>query len=84
MEVEYSTSFIKRYKKLSKEVREAFKKQKDLFRTNPFHPTLKTHKLHGPLSGRFAFSVTSKYRTMFCFIGGKVIFLDIGNHDIYD
>lgn len=52
--------------------------QKDLF-----HPPLRTHKLHGKLSGLWSFSVDQKYRVVFQRIKSDVILLDVGDHAVY-
>jgi mRNA-degrading endonuclease RelE of RelBE toxin-antitoxin system len=46
-EIKISPLFEKRYKKLPKKVKEKAKEKEKIFRENPFHPILKTHKLHG-------------------------------------
>ncbi len=84
MYIDYSTEFSRRFKKLPIEVKmEAVQKEK-LFRKDPFYPSLKTHKLSGNLKGRWAFSVSYKYRIIFAFIKEKyIVFHTIGKHDIY-
>ena len=55
-----------------------------LFRKDHFSATLETHKLHGKLKEFYSFSIDSKFRIVFRFITGKkVIFLDVGDHDVY-
>jgi mRNA-degrading endonuclease YafQ of YafQ-DinJ toxin-antitoxin module len=39
-----------------------------LFVKDPFHPTLKTHKLEGPLKGNYAFSLGYDLRIVFKFV----------------
>ena len=55
-----------------------------LFRNNPFDSRLDTHKLHGRLKDQRSFSIDDKNRILFEFEGDDVIFLDIGDHSIYD
>jgi proteic killer suppression protein len=55
-----------------------------MFRENPFHPSLRTHKLKGKYKNFYSYSVTRDYRVLFRFLNGdKVIFYDIGTHEIY-
>ncbi len=54
-----------------------------MFRKNKFDPRLETHKLHGKLKDLWSFSVGNKYRIVFEFDNSDVIFLDIGDHDLY-
>lgn len=86
MKIHYRTRFEKEFSKLSKEIKEKLLKQEKILKLNPFSPKLKTHKLHGPLSGFYAFSVDYKYRVIFSFSDNdkEVIELySIGDHDIY-
>lgn len=67
-------------------VKKAFLEKESLFFTNPFHPSLETHKLHGKYKMYWAFTVVGQYRVMCTFmdgIGGDVGFINIGTHDIY-
>lgn len=54
-----------------------------IFRKDPYDPRLDTHKLHGKLQNFWSFSVDDKHRILFEFDGADVIFLDIGDHDLY-
>jgi len=54
-----------------------------MFRNNPFDTRLKTHKLHGKLKDLWSFSIDERYRVLFEFDGDDVIFLDVGDHDMY-
>lgn len=82
MHIESSSRFEKRYRRLSKKVKEAAKAKEVVFRANPFHTSLETHKLHGKDAGSWAFSINRKYRIKFLFLTDtNVLFLDIGTHD---
>ena len=82
--IETSKWFEKSYKKLPKFVKELAKKKETVFRLNPFDPRLETHKLHGKDKDSWSFSITHKYRIKFLFLtDNKILFLDIGKHDIY-
>lgn len=84
VQIEYSTNFIRQYKKLNSQIKNQAAKAENLFREYPFSPKLKTHKLTGRLEGLWAFSISYRHRIIFEFIGkGKVLFYKIGTHDIY-
>lgn len=85
MEIIYSQRFFKDYKKLDVSVRKSAKSVEQIFRTNPFDPRLKTHKLNGKLKNHWAFSVDYQYRIIFRFLEPeKVYFNTIGKHDVYN
>jgi proteic killer suppression protein len=82
--VEYTTKFKRRMKKLPREVAKVFISKKPLLEENPFHPSLKTHKLSGGLRQYWSFSVAYEYRAIFYFDGKNIILLmTIGAHEIY-
>ena len=84
MYVEYSRGFLKSATRLPKRIIETADRKEVLFRDEPFHPSLETHKLHGKDKGACGFSVDRKYRIKFLFLeNNRVLFLDIGLHDIY-
>ncbi|PIS39192.1 MAG: type II toxin-antitoxin system mRNA interferase toxin, RelE/StbE family [Candidatus Nealsonbacteria bacterium CG08_land_8_20_14_0_20_38_20] len=82
----YPTSrFKKSYKKLSLTIKKKTEKREKVFISNPFHASLKTHKLKGRLKNFWAYSVDENYRILFRFISKhKVIYFDIGTHKIYE
>lgn len=71
------------YKKLPHKIKQRAERQELIFKNNPFDPRLKTHKLHGKLKHLWSFSVDNKRRIIFEFFGSDIIFLDIGDHDLY-
>ena len=81
----YTTpNFEDAFKKLSEEIKKIAKTKIILFEDNFLHPGLKTHKLKGPLSNFWAFSITKNYRVLFRFLeDNEVIYYDIDTHDIY-
>lgn len=84
MEIEYSSRFESSYKKLPLAIQKKAEQREILFRRNPFHPLLRTHKLHGKLKAFYSFSVDAKYRIAFRFAGASTaVFLDVGDHGIY-
>ncbi|NJL90783.1 MAG: type II toxin-antitoxin system mRNA interferase toxin, RelE/StbE family [Coleofasciculaceae cyanobacterium SM2_1_6] len=54
---------------------------------DPFHPSLKTHKLKGKLSGVWAFTIDYECRIVFNFKKypdsdtEEILLIDIGSHD---
>lgn len=83
-EIEYSKKFLKSLKKLPERIIDQAEEKERIFKDNFFHPILKTHKLSGKDKECWAFWINHSYRVKFIFLGGeKVLFLDIGTHDIY-
>jgi len=86
----YQLIFPENYKKVEKKF---FKKHSDLLdryekilkllQINPFHPSLRLHKLNPPLEKFYSVSLTMKYRIIIDFVieDGKIIFLNINIHD---
>lgn len=84
LQVEYSTNFVRQFKKLNPQIRSKAIKAEVLFKKDSFSPKLKTHKLSGRLKDLWAFSIDYKHRVIFKFKDrGIVLFYTIGSHDIY-
>ncbi|MEK7528600.1 MAG: type II toxin-antitoxin system mRNA interferase toxin, RelE/StbE family [Patescibacteria group bacterium] len=84
IEVLYKPSFVRQYKKLPDALREEVKEKITLFKKEPDHQFLKTHKLKGPLKGFYSFSVNYEYRVVFEYESKKTaVLLAVGNHDVY-
>jgi mRNA-degrading endonuclease YafQ of YafQ-DinJ toxin-antitoxin module len=63
---------------------EAIAEVEKAIESDPFHPSLVIHKLKGKLKNYYSFSVDYDYRVIFRFIDkNKVLFINIGTHDIY-
>jgi addiction module RelE/StbE family toxin len=81
----WDESFKRIYKKKIKkrpELRELFWKRVELFTAEPFHKSLRTHKLTGKLSGLWAFSIDYDTRLIFEFVDeDEVLLVDFGSHD---
>lgn len=85
MTIYYSSKFAQAYKKLPTVIKKRAEISEKLFRENPFHPKLKTHKLSGPLKKYWAFSIDKRHRIIFEFHTKEVIwFHSVGDHSIYD
>ena len=83
--IEYSERFLKKLSRLPKRLVDVAQKKEHLFKVEPFHPSLRTHKLHGKDRGAWAFWIDYRYRVKFIFVNqNTVLFLDVGLHDIYD
>lgn len=85
MDIEYSSHFERAYRKLSLELQRKAERAERLFRKNPFDTRLDTHKLKGKLKLFWSFSIDYHNRIAFQFVKkhDKVVFLDVGDHDIY-
>ena len=84
MEVAFSSSFKRAFKKLVKgrrSLEETFWTKLEIFVGEPFDQRLKTHKLTGQLKDLWSFSVTYEIRVVFAIEDGRALFLDIGDHD---
>lgn len=80
----YKPTFIRQYKKLSSALQLEVKEKTELFRKDPKHSFLKTHKLKGKLKGFWSFSVNYEYRIVFQYESKNgVALLAVGTHDIY-
>lgn len=84
MEIELSSRFKKSFRKLHPRIQKKAIEKTAVFRANPFTAKLDTHKLHGEKKEEWAFSVDYTYRISFVFLEvSKILFTDIGTHDIY-
>lgn len=82
MEIIITSQFESEYNLLPKKIREKVKKQENIFRENPFHPSLHTEKLFPKSREIWSFRVDRKYRIIFKFlVKDKVLFLNTGPHD---
>ena len=84
MYIDYSRQFLKAASRIPAKLIVLADEKEALFKMNPFHPSLETHKLHGKDKDVWAFSINRKYRIKFVFLSrDHVLFVDIGTHDIY-
>lgn len=82
-DVSFSPTFQKKYQKIKAtdpELGLLIKKQLQQFKSNPHHPSLRTHKLKGNLKQVFSISVTRKIRILFL-EDHQYYFFDIGTHE---
>lgn len=73
----------KRFLKAHAELLPQYEKALRLLEINPFHPSLRLHRLRGRLSELYSASINIRYRlTLEVFVQeGKVIPVDVGLHD---
>ena len=84
MQIKATPSFLNHANKLFKRnpaLRERFKQAVEKLITDPFDPSLKTHKLSGELKGFWSCSVTYEIRLRFKIINNIIELIDIGTHD---
>lgn len=82
MEIEFSSHFIKRARRLSTEDKLILAERTKWFASNSDDPRLKIHPLTGKLKGLFGFSIKRKKRVKFSFLDkNTALFIDVGSHD---
>ena len=82
--VYYSASFGELFRKLPREIQDDAVEAEKRFRDNPFHHSLRTHKLKGRLEGYWSISITRKHRIIFSPLdNGDILFVSVGTHSIY-
>jgi len=82
MEIFVTEDFKKDYSNLPKEIQKKAKKQEEIFKNNPFYPSLHTEKLHPKSQAVWSFRVNKSYRIIFRILGkDKVVFIAVGPHD---
>jgi addiction module RelE/StbE family toxin len=73
---------LKKWRKKYPDLQERFQQKITLFVEEPFHPSLRTHRLSGNLDGYWSLSITHEYRLVFKFVlDNQVLLIDIGSHD---
>ncbi len=84
-EIHLNKSFENQFRALPKHAQRKAVKAEKLFRANPFHPSLRLHKLKGRLDGLWSISLDRSYRIIFEVLeDGNVLFVSIGRHSIYE
>ena len=79
-------TYKKRIKKFLKKHPDMFKryeKSMAILEVDPFHPSLRLHKLKGHLNEYFSVSINMEYRVVidFLVVDNEIIPIDIGSHD---
>lgn len=84
IEIFPSSRFKRSFKKMSSIIKKDFNKKIEIFKDYPFHPSLKTHKLNGVLSGYYSFYLKDGFRIIFEFVeSNSILLVNIGSHDQY-
>ena len=83
----YTNSYIKKARKFIKnhpDLLSQYEKTLKLLELNPYHPSLRLHKLKGKLSELYSVSINISYRICIDFIieDDNIIPIDVGKHDI--
>jgi addiction module RelE/StbE family toxin len=90
MQVVWSSGFarsLKRLQRQSPNLKPAIKQTLNQLEQDPFHPSLRTHKLKGDLADRYACSINYGDRIVFRFVQNpdsleeEIFLLAIGSHD---
>lgn len=83
--IHYTDAFAKQFRALPQHIQRKAIKAEKKFRGNPFHPSLRLHKLKGKLDGLWSISLDYKHRIIFKPMeDGVILFISIGLHAIYD
>jgi mRNA-degrading endonuclease YafQ of YafQ-DinJ toxin-antitoxin module len=85
-EILYTESYLKRTKKFIKkhpDLISQYEKTLKILEINPYHPSLRLHKLRGKLSELYSVAINISYRITIIFLikDDKIIPIDIGSHD---
>lgn len=74
-------TFEKKYAKVPAKIQKQFKERRNIFITNPSHPTLNVHPLSGDRDGQWSFNVTSDWRVLYMYVDeDTIIFIDLDTH----
>ncbi|MDO8579503.1 MAG: hypothetical protein Q7R72_01365 [bacterium] len=84
IDVIYTHAFVRRFKKLERQITNEALKKINLFKDPDNHQNLKVHKLHGEMNDSFSFSVNHKIRIIFRYINNnEVVLTAIDDHTVY-
>jgi len=85
IEIEYTSYFVRKFKKLDARLQDDIVEKIELFRDSQNHAALKVHKLTGRTKEQWAFSVNYSDRVVFHWSKDKqtAYLLDVGDHSIY-
>ncbi len=89
MQLAWSPGFSRDLKRLIRrnpQIRGLVEQALQTLTEDPFHPSLKTHKLKGDLAGKWACSIDYSNRIVFKFVetadsSEEILLLAIGSHD---
>lgn len=84
MNITYTPSFVRQFKKFVPALQDEVIEKIELFKKDQNHSFLKTHKLKGRMKGKWSFSVNYAYRIVFEYDNKESIaLLAVGDHAIY-
>lgn len=74
---------LKKFIKKHPDALDRYVKTIELLEIDPFHPSLRLHKLQGQLNAYHSISINMKYRIVidFILVEKEIIPIDIGTHD---
>ena len=74
---------LKKFKKQNPHLRDQYVKTIYLLSDNPYHPSLRLHRLKGKLKNFYSVSINIQYRIIIDFIikDDTIILINIGGHD---
>lgn len=85
----YPESYLRRARKFLRkhpEIHSQYRKTLQLLEVDPFHPSLRFHRLQGPLSELSSVSINMNYRIVieFLVLEDEIILVNVGDHgDVY-
>lgn len=80
----YTRRFEKQHESLPREIKIKAEKTIELFLENILHPSLRLHKLSGPLMGLWSISIDRNYRIILePMKDNTYLFHSVGTHAIY-
>lgn len=82
--IEFSPRFTRRLEALPDSLTEKAEKTIILFRNDPFHPSLRFHKLSGKLKRYWSVSIDRKNRIILSIEGDTAFLHSVGPHAIYE
>ena len=82
----YTQSYLKRAVKFMQrhpELLPSYEKTLSLLELNPSHPSLRLHRLKGPLQDLYSISINLRYRITLEFLieNDKIVLVNIGSHE---
>lgn len=81
LEIFYTEEFRRNYEDLPATIQKKAERREKLFRSNPFHPSLHTEKLHPKAREVWSFRIDENYRILFRFDDpSSVVFMTVGPH----
>lgn len=82
MQISFSKTFGKQYKKTPYKIQQAFDKRFKIFVKNPFNPILNNHSLKGIFKGHRSINVTGDWKALYLQPSKDiVIFEALGTHN---